>query len=220
MCVAVDFLRGLIPAKGKLVSFYIGQTCAAWGGAEQPMANVKEARRRACIDKTNAEVEALEAKGVVFGGNAFSSILFAKGELTPAEKTGAEPYFSAEGQALQASIKALGYAPEEWETLLTCDAAGEPLDALVLREAVATLDPATLVCCDEAAAAAVREAFADDLAILDSFEEAMLEPGFVAHVCGMRVLNLGGFAAALGDSRQKQLMWARLKQIPPLAEPY
>lgn len=184
------------------------------------MANVKEARRRACIDKTNAEVEALEAKGVVFGGNAFSSILFAKGELTPAEKSGAEPYFSAEGSALQASIKALGYAPEEWETLLTCDAAGEPLDALVLREAVATLDPATLVCCDEAATAAVREAFADDLAILDSFEEAMLEPGVVAHVCGMRVLNLGGFAAALGDSRQKQLMWARLKQIPPLAEPY
>ena len=184
------------------------------------MANVKEARRRACIDKTSAEVQGLEARGVVFGGNAFSSILFAKGQLTDGEKTGAEPYFSAEGQALQASIKALGYAPEEWETLLTCDAAGTPLDVLLLREAVATLDPATLVCCDDAAAAAVREAFADDLAILDSFEEAMLEPGVVAHVCGMRVLNLGGFAAALSDPKQKQLMWARLKQIPPLAEPY
>lgn len=184
------------------------------------MANVKEARRRACIDKTSAEVQGLEARGVVFGGNAFSSILFAKGQLTDGEKTGAQAFFSAEGQALQASIKALGYAPEEWETLLTCDAAGNPLDALLLREAVATLDPATLVCCDEAAAAAVREAFADDLAILESFEEAMLEAGVVAHVCGMRVLNLGGFAAALADPKQKQLMWARLKQIPPLAEPY
>ena len=42
----------------------------------------------------------------------------------------------------------------------------------------------------------------------------------VAHVCGMRFLNLGGFAAALGNPRQKQVMWARLKQVPPLAEPY
>ena len=37
---------------------------------------------------------------------------------------------------------------------------------------------------------------------------------------GVRVLALGGFADALGDQRQKQLMWARLKQIPPLGEPF
>ncbi len=188
--------------------------------AEEQMAGSKETLRKACADKTSAEVEALAARGVVLGGNAFSTILFAKGELTDGEKNGSSRYFDAEGAALQASLKALGYAPEEWETLLTCDAAGTPLDAELLREAVAVLDPATLVCCDEAAAAAVREAFADDLAILDSFEEAMLQAGVVAHVCGMRVLNLGGFAAALGDPKQKQLMWARLKQIPPLAEPY
>jgi hypothetical protein len=36
----------------------------------------------------------------------------------------------------------------------------------------------------------------------------------------MRMLNLDGFEDALGDQRQKQLMWARLKQIPPLGEPY
>ena len=48
----------------------------------------------------------------------------------------------------------------------------------------------------------------------------MLEAGLVVDVLGMRVLNLGGFAAALGEEAQKQLMWARLKQLPPLGEPY
>lgn len=86
--------------------------------------------------------------------------------------------------------------------------------------ALAALDPATLVCCDEAAAQTVRDAYADDLAELQSFQEAMLEPGYVVSVHGVRVLALGGFASALSDQRQKQLMWARLKQIPPLGEPF
>ena len=73
--------------------------------------------------------------------------------------------------------------------------------------------------CDEAAAAAVREAYADELAALPDFAEAMLAPGVVALVLGMRVLNLGGFEAALADKRQKQVMWARLKRVPPLGEP-
>jgi hypothetical protein len=42
----------------------------------------------------------------------------------------------------------------------------------------------------------------------------------VAPILGMRVMNLGGFSAALSDPRKKQLMWARLKQLPPLGEPY
>ena len=32
--------------------------------------------------------------------------------------------------------------------------------------------------------------------------------------------GLGGFADALADKDQKQLMWRRLKQLPPLGEPY
>ena len=66
----------------------------------------------------------------------------------------------------------------------------------------------------------LREAYADDLAQIDSLDEALLAPGVVAHVCGMRVLNLGGFAAALADPHEKQVMWARLKRIPPLGEPF
>ena len=184
------------------------------------MASERDARRRAYVDKTAAELDSLTARGVRAGGNAFSEVLLVKGELTEAEKND-EPVFSgADGVALRASFERLGYAPEDWAWLLTLDAAGEPLEAALLREAVTALDPATIVCCDESAAALLREAFADDLAVMDRLEEAMLAPGVVARVCGMRVLNLGGFAAALADAHEKQVMWARLKQIPPLGEPF
>ena len=184
------------------------------------MASERDARRRACVDKTAVEVDALVARGVLAGGNAFSAVLLVKGELTQAERDGEPAFSGADGTALRASLERLGYAPEDWEWLLSVDASGEPLDATLLREAVTALDPDTLVCCDEAAAALLREAYADDLAVLDRLEEAMLAPGVVVHVCGMRTLNLGGFAAALADAREKQVMWARLKQIPPLGEPF
>lgn len=184
------------------------------------MVSERDARRRAFVDKTACELDFLAERGVRAGGNAFSSVLLAKGELSDAEK-GGEPAFSgADGSALRASLERLGYAPEEWATLLTVDPAGEPLDPALAREAVTALDPSTIVCCDEAAAAVVREAYADELAALERLEEALLAPGVVARVCGMRALNLGGFAAALSDAHQKQVMWARLKKIPPLGEPF
>ena len=184
------------------------------------MASERDARRRAYLDKAASEVDSLADHGVIAGGNAFSTVLLAKGELSEAEKNGDAPFSGADGTALKASLKALGYAPEEWEWLLTVDASGAPLEPALLREAVCALDPATLVCCDDAATALVRDAYADDLALLERLEEAMLLPGEVARVCGMRVLSLGGFAAALGDAHEKQVMWARLKKIPPLGEPF
>lgn len=184
------------------------------------MASERELRRRAYLDKGAAEVDALVARGVVIGGNAFSSVLLVKGAPDAADLGEAGPLSGADGTALRASLAALGYEPQDWAALLAVDAAGAPLDPLLLREAVACLDPATLVCCDEEAVACVRDAFADELADIEQLEVAMLEPGLLAHVNGMRVLNLGGFAAALSDPKAKQLMWARLKQIPPLAEPY
>ena len=157
------------------------------------MASERDARRRAYLDKAAAEIDALVARGVVMGGNAFSTVLLVKGEPSEAEQAGAEPLSGADGK---------------------------PLPADVFRLAVCTLDPATLVCCDEAAATAVREAYAEELASIESLEEALLVPGAVSRVLGMRVLNLGGFEAALADPHEKQVMWARLKLIPPLGEPF
>lgn len=170
--------------------------------------------------KAHAELDGLTGRGAVMAGNAFSSVLLLKGSPSDAEATGDVLLGGEDGKALRAALQALGYAPQDWAGLATWDGQGDLLGADLLREAVCALDPATLIICDEEAANAVREAYAADLASLESFEEAMLAEGVVAQVAGMRVLNLGGFAAALADKAQKQVMWRRLKQLPPLGEPY
>lgn len=175
---------------------------------------------RAYLNKTAAELEVLTSEGVLMSGNAFSPVAFVKGEPGPAEQDGGEVLSGDDGKALRASLLALGYTPEEWVALATWKADGTPLESSVLRRSVAVLDPATLVVCDEAAVAVVREAYANELFELEHVEEAMLSPGYVVLVLGMRVLNLSGFEAALGSTHSKQLMWAWLKQIPPLREPY
>lgn len=185
------------------------------------MATERDRRREAYVGKARAELSNLAARGVRMGGNAFSAVLLAKGELSPEERAGAELLSGPDGVALRKSLVKLGYEPEDWCTICLPEPGGAgALGAPLVREALAALDPATLVCCDNAAAQAVRDAYADDLAGLPSFQEAMLEPGYVVQVRGVRVLALGGFAAALGDQHQKQAMWARLKQIPPLGEPF
>ena len=184
------------------------------------MAIGRDMRRRVYVDKTRAELEGLAARGVRMGGNAFSSVLVMKGRLTDDELAGATAFSGEDGRALKASLERLGYPPEDWETLLSCDDAGDPLAPELLREAIAALDPATLILCDDEAAAAMRDAFADELVAIEELPVAMLEPGYIAYVRGIRTMSLGGFAGALVSPQLKQLMWARLKQLPPLGEPF
>ena len=173
----------------------------------------RSVRRELYVSKAQEELGSLAERGVITAGNAFSSVLFVKGELSEDERAGARPLSGADGKALRAALSALGYAPEDW-------CAGSPIGPELFREAIAALDPATLVACDEAAAQSVREAYAEQLSQLSDFDEALLTPGKVSRVLGMRVMNLGGFAAALSDAHQKQVMWARLKRLPPLGAPY
>ncbi|MGI6230615.1 MAG: hypothetical protein ACOYJL_06865 [Tractidigestivibacter sp.] len=187
------------------------------------MATERDERRSVYVEKTRHELEELAQRGVRMGGNAFSSILLAKGDLTADELAGAEPFSGRDGVALRKSLERLGYGPEEWCWALLGqggEAPGLSLDSELVRLTLTALDPATLVLCDEVAASAVRNAYADDLVELQDLEEAMLAPGYVVRIRGVRVLNLGGFEAALDDSRQKQVMWARLKEIPALGEPF
>ena len=179
------------------------------------MATSREQRRRAYVDKTTDELDGLAGRGVRAGGNAFSELLFLREAAA-----GEEPFGEAEAKALRASLERLGYPPECRMWLSTTDETGAPLDAALLREAIAALDPATVIGCDEASADALRNAYANELAELGDIEQAMLVPGTVAHLLGMRVMALGNFADALSDKRGKQIMWARLKQLPPLGEPY
>lgn len=180
----------------------------------------RDERRASYLAKTRAEVGALAQRGAVMAGNAFSSVLLVKGLPTEDERAGGALLAGDDGRALRAALQALGYAPEDWAGLAIWGADGAPLGPELLREAVCALDPATLVLCDEPAVMAVREAYAEDLALLERFDEAMLMEGVTAQVNGMRTMALGGFAEALVDARRKQTMWARLKQLPPLGEPY
>lgn len=180
----------------------------------------REERRKAYVAKQRAEVGALAGRGVVMAGNCFSSVLLLKGDLNAAEKGGSALLSGADGVALRKSLAALGYAPEDWVGLSCVLDSGEAVDGELLRLCLATLDPSTVVACDETAADSLRDAYADELAALPEFSQAMLAPGVVAEVLGVRVMNLGGFEAALKDDHQKQVMWARLKRLPPLGEPY
>lgn len=169
------------------------------------------------LKKTRAEVDDLDRAGVVTSGNAFAPVLLLKGEREEGDDA---LLAGADGAALRAALVKLGYAPEEWGGLSVIDAEGATLAPSTLRLAIATLDPATVVVLDDAAVAVLRETYADELVELEHIEEAELAPGVLAHVLGMRVLNLGGFRESLSDPRAKQLMWARLKLLPPLGEPY
>lgn len=172
------------------------------------------------LEKVRAELAWLEAAGVVVSGYAFSEVLLVKGEPGPAERDGEGLLKGADGRALKAALLKLGYAPECWLALATWDEKGRPLDAALLRRAILVLDPASIIALDETAANALRLTYATELAGLARFDEAMLQAGAVAQVLGMRVLNLGGFEAALSSPHEKQVMWARLKRLPPEGAPF
>lgn len=180
----------------------------------------RSARRDAYLGKARADLAHLAKRGVIISGNAFSSVLFVKGATNEQERGGAAPLSGADGTALRAALSALGYAPEDWCAVLSTYTDGSAIDPDLLRETVCTLDPATLIACDEPAAQALREAYATELSRLDDFDEAMLVPGRVARILGIRMMNLGGFETALASPRDKQIMWRRLKDLPPLGAPY
>lgn len=176
-----------------------------------------DTRRKAYVDKSNRELAELATRGVVLAGNAFSSVVLCKGEMDSADAEGL--LSGADGDALRASLVHLGYEPQDWAGIATLDAQGNSLTPDLFRYAIAVLDPATLVLLDDAAAELARQTWASELSAVSDLDQAVLVPGVVTHILGMRVLALGGFAAALGDMASKQLMWARLKRIPPLGEP-
>lgn len=187
-------------------------------------------RKEALARAAEQELGSLEARGVRMVGNAFSPVVLVKGELDKSERQGGELLAGADGTALRAALGAIGYAPEDFCAMASvagsADEAqrvvgeGEPLPSDLFREALEALDPEAVILLDDAAADAMRDAYADALVAIEDFDTAMLKPGLVAHVLGRRVLALDGFEAALSDAREKQRMWAYLKQIPPAGAPY
>jgi hypothetical protein len=180
-----------------------------------------EDRKRAYINKMHAELAGLARQGIVMSGNAFSSVLLLKGDLSVEERGGVPLLSGEDGEALRRGLIALGYVPGDWSALsVLSDDYVSSLDPLLLREAVCALDPVTLLTLDDRASQSLQGAYADELSCIKDINVAKLRPGLVAHVLGMRFMNLGGFAEALKDSQRKQFVWACLKRVPPLKEPY
>lgn len=188
-------------------------------------------RKEAFAAALDDQLGRLAARGVRMVGCALSPIVLVKGDLDEAELAGGELLAGPDGVALRAALTAIGYAPEDFcgiavragDSAAGADAvapAGELIGPDVFREALETLDPEAVVLLDTTAADVMRDAYADALVVIEDFDVAMLSPGLVAHVLGRRVLSLDGFEAALADPREKQRMWAYLKQIPPAGAPY
>ena len=165
------------------------------------------------MDRTRAELAALEAAGFLLAGNAFPAILLVKGAPGPAELAGAPLLSGPDGDALRAALDRLGYPEDAWAA---CSAfalnAGAPsrLPAQELAVAVEAFDPEAVVALDTPAARALQEAW------------RLAEPlpvGALTRVRGRRALALGGFEAALSAEGGKQAMWSRLKLLPPLPAP-
>mgnify|MGYP000873310436 CR=1 FL=1 len=184
------------------------------------MVQTRVDRKRIYAEKQQAEVDALVNQGVILCGNAFSTVLFLKGDPGPQDGNGKTLFTGPDGKALQASLRALGYDPAGWCGVASWNTQGESLDPTLLRQTIGALDPQTVIIVDDTAAAVMREAYAEELSALDDFSCAMLQPGAIAYICGMRVMNLGGFEASLNDAHEKQIMWARLKEVPPEVAPY
>ena len=195
------------------------------------MAVTSAERKEALAAAAEQELTSLQGRGVRMAGNAFSPIVLVKGVLNAAELAGGDLLAGDDGTALRSALTAIGWAPEDFCALASVAGAGEGGVALAVapggalppelfREALEALDPEAVVLLDDAAADAMRDAYADALAVIEDFDTAMLRPGLVAHVLGRRVLALDGFETALSDPREKQRMWAYLKQLPPLGAPY
>lgn len=161
------------------------------------------------------ELSDLSATGVSFSGTIPSPVCILKGKPNAQELAGASVLSGADGDALSKSLDALGYLPNSACALLTVFISdhhtAHPLPPELVRLAIEVLDSSTLLVADKPAALALQEAYK---------LPTPLEEGVIHSVKGRRVLCLGGFEDSLDNEREKQIMWARLKKLPPEQAPY
>lgn len=160
----------------------------------------------------------LSEQGVYMSGNSAAQVLFVKGSLNEADQVSL--FSGQDGKALRAALDRLGYAPQAWAGLATYARTGQVLSPDLLRQAIASFDPETIIVCDPQARDVVCESYADELASLEKLEAAMLDAGVVAYLLGIRIMNLGNFEAALAQEDKKREVWQYLKQLAPLGEPF
>ena len=143
--------------------------------------------KKAALEATRQELDALCARGVRMEGNAFSPIVLIKGDLNEEERAGGALLGGADGTALRASCTAIGYAPEDFCALAAVAGEGDDpaltlgatLPTEVFRETLEALDPEAVLLLDATAADLMRETYADALVAIDDFDtrDAQAWPG-------------------------------------------
>ncbi len=172
------------------------------------------------MDKIKDQIQTLLDQGLIATGNSMGNLLILKGDLT-FKDINSGLLSGADGAAFKAALThpKLGYAPDDWSAFATKTAEGNEFDSKQLRDAIVAADVQTIIICDSTAQDAFRNAFADELADLPDLLDALLAPGQVVKVQGMRILNLDGFEKSLGFKDQKAQRWQWLQKIPALKEP-
>ncbi len=172
------------------------------------------------MDKIKDQIKVLLDQGLIATGNSLGTVLILKGDLTMKDLNSGL-LTGADGEAFKAALThpRMGYAPDCWSAFATRTKDGSEFDSSQLRDAIIAADVQTVIICDAPAQEAFRNAFANELADLPDLLDALLAPGQVVKVLGMRVLYLDGFEKSLSFKEQKAQRWKWLLQIPELKEP-
>ena len=184
------------------------------------MQTTRDRHKVVFMDKIKDQIQTLLDQGLLATGNALGTVLILKGKLTMKD-INSGLLSGADGEAFKAALThpRMGYAPDAWSAFGTRTKDGEEFDPQELREAIIAADVQTVIICDAPAQDAFRNAFAQELADLPDLLDALLAPGQVVKVLGMRVLYLDGFENTLTSKEQKAQRWKWLLEVPELKEP-
>lgn len=198
--------------------------------------NIKDA----LIAKSNAEFKRLEQKGFCMSGNGFGEIVALTSVITANQGTRKTLLSTTAQDALEKALVRLGYPPHCWATVgIPCPvhttsqsnathAATSALQASqssqilhktdeelysTIRETCAVFSAHTILLCTKEATEMMRGVYAVELAALTNINVALLAPGTLASVCGMRVLNVGDLEDAFTSTTKKQRLWSWLKHL-------
>lgn len=160
---------------------------------------------RASAELVAADRSCPGADAVASNGALFADVVLVKGLPGPAEESGGAALSGADGEALDAALKALGYDQDRVFRTLSRSEPEADTDrcAVRLRLSIEAVDPSVIVALDPIAAQDVGRAFGVEAPV----------SGVPTRVLGRTLLATDAFEASLGDEREKRRVWAQLKSI-------
>ncbi len=165
------------------------------------------------MDFRSTVIENLAPYRAYYSGDELASLVAVKGDPGAVERAGAAPFSGEDGAALDKSFGHLGWGWGSRDTRTWLGILLSPIDTTLLekkelRVLCELVDPLIIVALDETARLALVEAFAPP----DKKSTTDVPRGGKATVFGRIMVSVDGFEQALGDEKEKQRVWAQLKQ--------